>query len=313
MSRLNELKKQYPELNISLFDIFSKIDKTGTYKYYPLLCKLTSKVLRRKDHTDEEWNGLIDDHKKTLELCKIDYSNFTEREILFYSLILDNFSRDVFLSMNDFIFYMEKNLIHNKDLSTYNTIDEIDVANSLASIKETTKVLEGQVIVEYEDDEWFVVKPLSFEASLKYGANTKWCTTSRKHQEHFVRYWSDGILVYFINRLTGYKFAGYKSCKSYDNELSFWLSNDTRVDSIELEIDNKIFNLIREIFKSKKTNRELCDDNLIKKVLQTEDLYPLETKYWVSDYDNMDEERLVSTDNTIGRVINIIDYETTIA
>ena len=35
MSRLTEIKKQYPELNITIIDLFNKIDGTKSYKYLP--------------------------------------------------------------------------------------------------------------------------------------------------------------------------------------------------------------------------------------------------------------------------------------
>ena len=43
MSRIDELKKQFPELNMTMFDLFKRIDTTSTYKYFPLLCKIFGK------------------------------------------------------------------------------------------------------------------------------------------------------------------------------------------------------------------------------------------------------------------------------
>ena len=40
MSRINELKKQYPELNITMFDLMVRLDTTKTHKYLPLMCKI---------------------------------------------------------------------------------------------------------------------------------------------------------------------------------------------------------------------------------------------------------------------------------
>ena len=42
MSRLIELKKQYPELNLSFFDIMVRMDTSKSYKYLPMLCKIFS-------------------------------------------------------------------------------------------------------------------------------------------------------------------------------------------------------------------------------------------------------------------------------
>ena len=43
MSRLSELKKEYPQLNISFFDLLVRMDPTKSYKYLALFCKLFSK------------------------------------------------------------------------------------------------------------------------------------------------------------------------------------------------------------------------------------------------------------------------------
>ena len=40
MSRLDELKKQYPELNVTVFDMMTRLDVSKTYKYLPLFCKI---------------------------------------------------------------------------------------------------------------------------------------------------------------------------------------------------------------------------------------------------------------------------------
>jgi hypothetical protein len=60
-------------------------------------------------------------------------------------------------------------------------------------MKEITKDLEGQIIKEYEDEKWVVVRPLTFSASAKYGASTRWCTTYQKEKNYFEKYWRRGI------------------------------------------------------------------------------------------------------------------------
>jgi hypothetical protein len=39
MSRLDKLKEQHPELNISVMDVLGRIDPTNTYKYMEFLIK----------------------------------------------------------------------------------------------------------------------------------------------------------------------------------------------------------------------------------------------------------------------------------
>jgi hypothetical protein len=161
---------------------------------------------------------------------------------------------------------MDKNQIENKDVTSYSTIDELRSAITLASMKELTKELEGQVIKEYEDDKWLVVRPLTFQASSKYGASTRWCTTYQKEKQYFEKYWQNGILVYFINKTTGYKFAGYKSLKD-GNELSFWNAEDQRIDYLYVEADEYLFPVVKKILNSNKTNKELCSTEIQNQVM----------------------------------------------
>ncbi len=47
---------------------------------------------------------------------------------------------------------------------------------SLADLKMVDKEMEKQIEKLFEDEQWLVLKPLSYLASKKYGASTKWCT-----------------------------------------------------------------------------------------------------------------------------------------
>jgi hypothetical protein len=136
----------------------------------------------------------------------------------------------------------------------------------LASLKEMDKELESQVIKEYEDDKWVVVRPLTFQSSVKYGSSTRWCTTYQKEKQYFERYWRRGILVYFINKLTGYKFAGFKSLDG-EPELSFWNSADSRVDYLDVDADDYLFPIVRGILSSNKTNKDFCSKELLCSVM----------------------------------------------
>ena len=175
------------------------------------------------------------------------------------------YNMELFQTVKEFIERMEKNQIPNKDVTSYKDLDSIRGAISLASLKEMDKELESQVIKEYEDNTWLIVRPLTFQASAKYGASTRWCTTYQKEKQYFQRYWKRGILVYFINKVTGYKFAGFKALDG-DTELSFWNAADTRVDYMDVQADDYLFPIVRKILNSKKTNKDFCSDELVKSV-----------------------------------------------
>jgi hypothetical protein len=138
----------------------------------------------------------------------------------------------------------ERGLIEQNDLSTYNSFEQITTQLTLAELKENAKDMVGSIIKLHDDSEWLIVKPLTFAASKKYGAFTKWCTTSRDNPEYFIRYTNRGSLIYIINKKTGLKVACFKSFDENEPEFSFWNSIDLRVDSLESGLPNDILNLI---------------------------------------------------------------------
>jgi hypothetical protein len=109
------------------------------------------------------------------------------------------------------------------------------------------------------------VRPLTFSASSKYGSSTRWCTTYQREKNYFEKYWRKGILVYFINKQTGYKFAGYKGLDG-DSEFSFWNAEDSRIDYLDVNADDYLFPIVRRIFKSEMTNKNLSSDEIQEQV-----------------------------------------------
>jgi hypothetical protein len=149
----------------------------------------------------------------------------------------------------------ERGLIEENDLSKYNNFEQITTQLTLAELKENVKDMEGSVVKLHDDSEWLIVKPLTFAASKKYGAFTKWCTTSRDNPEYFIRYTNRGSLIYIINKKTGLKVACFKSFDENEPEFSFWNSIDLRVDSLESGLPNDILSLIvRDITENPVTN-----------------------------------------------------------
>ena len=257
MSKITELKKQYPELNISVFDLFSKIDGTKTNKYLPLICNLLSsrfqpyKMWNKRD-ADSESKHITE----RVESFGINCEDMSINEIFMIYTLSDYFQHEDIRLLSLFRKYNERGLIPNNDVSSYQNFDQIRSSVGLATLKVDEKELKTQIIREHDDDTWIALRPLTFGASSKYGAATKWCTTYQNDKQYFKRYWDRGILVYFINKVTGLKFAVFKSLDS-ERELSFWNAADQRVDFLELEIDDYMFPIIKQILKSDKSNRDL--------------------------------------------------------
>ena len=287
MSKITEIKKQYPELNISIIDLFSKMDSTKTNKYLPLMCKLLSsrfqvnKLWNKRDEESE-----MTHMKERMDLMGLNYNGMSNNEIYAHYCLSDHFNNEDMRLLSSFQKYNERGLIPNNDVTSYQNFEQIMASVGLASLKEDEKELRSQIIREHDDETWLALRPLTFGASSKYGAATKWCTTYQNDKQYFERYWKRGILVYFINKITGLKFAVFKALDG-DRELSFWNAADQRVDFLELEIDDYMFPIIKRILKSEETNRDLSSTKIrtqvrkecsrsIEKSLVQEDRYEVE-------------------------------------
>jgi hypothetical protein len=197
-------------------------------------------------------------------LTNEDLDKYSPIQLMIIHRFIDSFFNYSDLqSFRRFCEYNERNLISQNDLTKYKSFDEILTQLSLADLKVETKNLENEIVKIYEDDEWLLLRPLTYLSSKKYGANTKWCTTSEGNSEYFERYSSKGVLIYCMNKKTGYKVASFYSLDKKDPEFSFWNQKDTRIDSLDTELTDELRLLIGRVSKEKgaKTNRYLLSDD----------------------------------------------------
>ena len=259
MSRLEELKKQNPSFSVNYVDIINNL--VGKPIYTEMVINLMKNTLNpQQDRRKSIYRELTEDYKLDKEVVE-DKTLF--QLLLISRLLNDTIGYTEFKTIEKFIGFYERNLITKKDLTSYKTISDLELQLSLAELKVVDKEMEKQVIKLREDDEWLVIKPLSFLASKKYGANTKWCTTNENNPEYFLKYSRRGILIYVINKKTGVKVASFKNLDDdYERETSFWNMIDHRIDSMETDLPYEILTIISNEFKN--TNRPNWD-------LQTED------------------------------------------
>ena len=226
MSRLDKLKEQHPELNVSVMDIIVKLDPTKTYKYTEFLVK------KFKEFYDE-------------------YDDWT------IGLGIEMMGSENMESLNEFEIHAKANRITNPDISQYKDFNQIHKAVEEAEEKVRLKELEKQVIKLYDDDEWSVVIPLSYEASKTYGANTKWCTTQE-------RYWNDYYktykLIYIQNKKTNEKYAVSRHWED-DKKIQAWMSNDDETSPLLLPLPIEVMSVI------------LCEVN------KTDTIFELQSKH----------------------------------
>lgn len=242
MSRIEELKKQNPKLNFNIIDIINRIIPKPKYT------ELMVNLIKRKTEDNHSRKDII----SALESYEVylNYDEFSNLELLILFKVFDSYIGTSDLStMKKFIELNERNLIANNNLSTYKSFEDLGLQISLSELKLIDKDIEKQVIKLYDSSDWLVLKPLSWNSSRKYGANTKWCTASEHEPDYFYKYAKRGILIYAIDKITGNKVAGYYQISDYDDrELSFWNIIDKRIDSMEANLPYEIMSIFRNEF-----------------------------------------------------------------
>lgn len=262
MSRLDKLKEQHPELNISVIDIIGRLDPTKTYKYSEFLIKKF-----------KEFYSEYDDWSIGLGIEMMGSGNMDE--------------------LNKFEVHAKANRITNPDISQYKDFTQIKYAVEEAEEKLKMKELEKQVIKLYDNEEWSVVIPLSYEASKTYGANTKWCTTQE-------RYWSEYILtyklIYILNKKTNEKYA---VSRHYEDSLKIkaWLSNDDETNPMLLPLPLDVMNIIicevnqTDTILELQTKHKIRGENVVQQIVKSSSIsnYLTNTYYDQNYYDTIEE------------------------
>lgn len=267
MSKLNTLKTQNPDLNISLIDALGLVYKT---KYVEMFLNIYKAKKSKDTNIDNEditsfQVEMIDmgfNEKYVNELSK--KLNHTQQH--FVGELISEFGYRDTRSINKFIELNERGLIENKDVTSYKTMEDVLSQISIAEIKSIDKELEKLVLKLHDDGEWLIIKPLTYESSKKYGAGTRWCTAAESEYYQFYNYTSRGNLIYTINKKTGYKVAAFKNLdKDHTRELSFWDAEDNRLDSLELDLPNDIMDIITtDLRNCKQSNYNLSPDEIKK-------------------------------------------------
>ena len=224
MSRLDRLKEQHPELNISLIDMLAKVDPSNTYKYTEFLIKMTKKMF-------------IYDYASDIGL----------------NIGIDIIGSDNVDLLNEFEIHSRAGRIKNSDISSYKDWRQIE--NSVVDADEIIRMkeLEKQVNKLYDDSEWLVVIPLSFESSKVYGMGTKWCTTQENHWNDYI---SNYKLIYIINKLSNEKYAISRDKRS-DSKIQAWLSDDKETSPFMLPLPPNIMSIITEEVRKKECVKDL--------------------------------------------------------
>ena len=265
MSRIKDLKEKYPVLGMSVADVLEMLDPTEKNKYLPMMGKVINNHIDSRAQRDSlaTFQEMMTSYKFPEAIVK----ETPHTHLYFiYSIISDLIGSSNPEILVNFMELNERGLIIDNDLQNYKTIDELQDAISLAQLKLVDKEMASQIIRVFEDDNWIVLRPLTFAASCKYGAATKWCTPATSEPQHFHRYWSRGCLIYILNKQTGYKVATQKYYDDSDRS-TLWNAADREVNWADVDVPGYVFEKVRDEINKNISNRDLCDTELKEKVL----------------------------------------------
>jgi hypothetical protein len=248
MSKIRDLRTS-PEHTVNLVDILELFSPEKKSKYTEMLLRLMKGTKNLNSHAKE----IISELTREFDFVTSDeLSKYTPIQLMIIHQFLTSFFNFSDLqNYRKFCDYNERNLINQNDLTKYKSFDEVITQLNLAELKVESKNMENEVVKVYDDHEWLLLRPLTYLSSKKYGANTKWCTTSEGSSQYFDKYSKKGVLIYCINKLTGYKVASFYSLDKSDKEFSFWNQKDDRIDSLDSELTDELRLLIGKLSKDK--------------------------------------------------------------
>jgi hypothetical protein len=240
MAKIKEIIEMAPaSFKISLLDVLMAMDMSKTKKYVPLMLRVIQNVEDEKSsyRVEEDFNAEVRDYYGVSNLPEtID----PKVAYVLLQVIGSDTTRDLMNFMDSF----EKGYFKGVDITTIKTKKELCQLNGLTALNKIGKELAKQVQKDYEDEEWLIVRPFTYESSVRYGYGSKWCTSMEKSAEHFFRYSNNGTLIYCLNKKTGDKVAAFSEV---GEGLSFWNAEDFRIDSMFSGLPIHIIDVIRGI------------------------------------------------------------------
>lgn len=268
MSKIQDLKDK-SDNNINIINVLSLFapDVKNKTKYI--------ETLARVFHNDIILNpDILAKKTKDFGFTEEQFNSLNKLEKVYLTVLLnEEENRDAFMKFVEFCEYNEKNALGNSDLQSYKSFKDVFAEHKKVKEKKEQKMLEKQVIKLLDDDEWLMVIPLTYESSLKYGSNTKWCTASTEYPSHYESYTKKGVLIYTINKKQKTKYAGYCEIKSFggSKDISFWNSADSKVDGLSCGFSAEALKVFHEQFKLSEPNNTNIQtiEQLRKKALGT--------------------------------------------
>ena len=238
---LRKIKLQNKDYNLSILDLLRILDPSKTGKFMTLLLN------ELKSIPDNE---VGEDYEESIGIY-LDGMVGVNKVLLTYLVELLG-GAETIRCMVKFLDLSEKNLMDKKDIQEYTSVLELCDEVYKTELKLKNKSTEPHQEIILDDKEYLILKPLNILSSRKYGASTKWCTSS-SNPETFYSYSKKGVLLYIISRTNNDKFAVYYELE--DKELSWWDTKDNRIDGLMVNLPKVIKNFTLDyILKEKHPN-----------------------------------------------------------
>lgn len=240
MAKIKDMIEMAPDsFKTSLLDVLMGMDTSKTKKYVPMMLKvIQNKNDEKNSHrVEEDFNAELHEYYGISNL-----PSSIDPKVAY--ILLQMVGSDTTKDFMNFMDSYEKGYFKGLDITTISSRKELSKLNSLTALNKIGKELAKQVQKDFEDEEWLVVRPFTYESSLKYGYGSKWCTSMESQPEHFFRYSNNGTLIYCLNKKTGDKVAAFFEI---GEGLSFWNAEDNRIDSMFSGLPSHIMDVIRGI------------------------------------------------------------------
>ena len=131
-----------------------------------------------------------------------------------------------------------------KDINKYDSVWGLQALMTAVRRRKVEKEKEKEIKKEvnriYEDDRFLIVEPMSHGASCYYGANTKWCTTTKDDTRYFDKYTEEGSLYYIIDK---------KSPDSIFGKMALLVRNSGNLEIYDQKDSIRTLNVLLEKFE----------------------------------------------------------------
>jgi hypothetical protein len=297
--------KQRFEYDSSFIDRMLSVDPTG-YKYVDYIAKQLEKIIPQLAGQKGGLNVTQQDAIKDVLSMVIPWfhnnvNRITEDDIWN--------AETIFREQNGMVPNIEGIAKSFKDIAQYENPEFIrtlmGIVDSKKTEREKERELKSQAEKLYEDDDILIIRPKSYAASCYYGANTKWCTTTKGSSGYFEKYIKTGLLYYFINKKENTKMALYRNTEDRKTEVYNAQDNLVSLDDLRESFPNQndliddligvgeFIKTLREFTRGKINSRELEDSD--DAILQVKPSDPLGQSTIVIDFDK-DENFFKSLD-----------------